>query len=75
MDTIVENKGGCQHWVYPTNSWGKMNPRKCDKQAVITDTHGRQLCQHHYNKWSKKMQKHHPNFTNLQAQQPLINQK
>lgn len=53
----------CEHWVHPTNSWGKMNPRKCDKEAVVVDIHGRNLCQSHFNRWDKKVKKHHHNLT------------
>lgn len=53
----------CEHWVYPTNSWGKMSRRKCDKEAVTVDSNGRKLCKNHYNRWVRKMEKHHPEGT------------
>jgi hypothetical protein len=29
----------------------------CQKEAVTQDQSGRKLCQHHYNKWVKKVEK------------------
>jgi hypothetical protein len=45
--TCVQKK---QH----TDSWGKGDISLCGRAAVITDSHNRPLCLHHYNKWRKK---------------------
>lgn len=65
---------GCQHWVCPTNSWGKMPKRKCDKQAVIIDANGRELCQHHYNRWERKVKKHN-HSNNKETLSPTLQKK
>lgn len=45
---VTNVKGGGASWS------GK---KYCDKKGVIKDFHGRLLCQHHYNKWIKKIEK------------------
>jgi len=54
-----EPKQSCVSWIYKTNSWGKLPAVKCTKEAVIIDANGRRLCQHHFNRWKAKVEKHH----------------
>lgn len=46
----------CQKAIHMTNDWGKAGKRKCGKVAkkYIGDL---PVCEHHYNKWVKKMSK------------------
>lgn len=51
-------KPKCEYWIQKTNAYGKAPRERCSKEAVITDDHGRNLCQHHYNRWKAKVDKH-----------------
>ena len=50
----------CEQKVKKTNhgNWTvPVHTERCGKVAVIQDTHGRNLCQKHYNKWLNKLNK------------------
>ena len=51
---MIDGINTCVHWVYPTNEWGKMPKRKCEKIAIIQDGHKRDLCKSHYDRFIKK---------------------
>jgi len=48
---VTKVKGGFYFGTYK---------QSCQKEAVIECSDGRMLCQHHYNKWLAKMEKHNP---------------
>ena len=54
-----EPKPNCVAWIHRTNDWGKLPAVRCQIQAVIIDENGRCLCQHHFNRWKAKVEKHH----------------
>lgn len=52
----ILNKKLCVHWINITaQGIGKLAPVRCGKAAKKVDTHGRELCEHHYNKWLTKL--------------------
>lgn len=46
--------------------YGFNGKKNCQKEAVLKATDGRMLCQHHYNKWLKKVNKNRPSMAESQ---------
>lgn len=47
----------CQRTIHLTNYWGKAGTRKCGRIVTKEQPDGLPVCERHYNKWIKKMEK------------------
>lgn len=59
MTTEQKNKviAKCDKVIIDKN-WTGTYKRKCDRNSVTVDVHGRHLCGHHLKQWNKKVSKH-----------------
>lgn len=54
---IDEQQLTCQRAIHMTGFWGKEGKRKCGRNATHIQPGGLEVCEHHYNKYIKKLSK------------------